>query len=667
VKKIIIFVFTLLSLLSCNGNRTDSSISKRPNILLILADDLGYSDLSCYGSEIQTPHIDALAGNGIRCTRYYTSPMCLTTRVALLSGMEYKAAGGESLPNGLSFVRLLRDAGYATSMVGKNHGFGNFRIGAEETDYGFDHFFGFTGGEINCFTGEGAFPKPEWQSDGRIFPASELDPGVYTTEDFTDSALVFMKEAIENEEPFFSYVAYNAPHTPLHAPERNVRKYYDPANGINVYAPGWEKLREERLLRMKKMGLVSQDTELSDPGVEIPDWDLLPDTAYTQWEIQKKFECLTRSAYAGMVDNIDENVGQMVAFLQDPNGDGSTEDSQLDNTLIIFISDNGGCYAGLHSRREDVPWDRNTSAFTTNFGWGTLSNTPFRYYKHASHEGALRVPLVMHWPEGISHPGGSILHQMLRVWDLYPTFLEMAGVSYPGTDDERPLKPLMGTSFAPLFGDVDMETEEYFVPMFNRTRGMLKDHWKLANFYDGPFELYKLEDDPTERHNLATEEPEKYQEMIELVHQYAVDHGFSGDPSWDRPVGTTKRGWASDFWKGILHTTIPDIASEEVPLDVKLSLEFVGEIDFRETEGKEIRLQKYGDSRILWSSDPDQRHPGQGKTTLVFEDFPTLESGEHYYLTWDAGWVYYKDHGRLQSIRPCLESAFAFRFKTVTE
>jgi arylsulfatase len=196
---------------------------------------------------------------------------------------------------------------------------------------------------------------------------------------------------------------------------------------------------------------------------------------------------------------------------------------------------------------------------------------------------------------------------------------------------------------------------------------MIKDHWKLTNFYDGPFELFNLEQDPTERVNLAEVEPEKYQEMITLVKQYAQDHGFSGDPQWDRPVGTVKRGWASDFWKGQLVSSIPDINSDQVPLDVKLSLTFEGEIDFNHTHGKKIRLQKYGDQQILWSADLEPSHPAQGKTTLVFEDFPDLEPGGHYYITWDAGWVCFKDRGEFRSIRACQESAYAFRFKTVTE
>jgi arylsulfatase A-like enzyme len=654
--------FTISTLISGAGLTACSAPPSSPNILLILADDLGYSDLGCYGGEIHTPNIDQLARKGIMFLRYYTSPMCVTTRVALFSGMEYMAAGRESFPNGISFPYLLRDAGYATSMVGKNHGMGNFRTGDPETDYGFDHFFGFSGGEINSFTGSG---RAEWQMDGRIFPNTDLPQDFYTTNNFTDSAIVFMKEALADGKPFFSYVAYNAPHTPLHAPEKNVKRYYDPDKGINVYAEGWGKLREKRLTRMKEIGLVAGDVKLSDPGVEIPDWDLLPDTALNQWELQKKFECLTRSAFAGMVDNMDENVGKIISFLKDPNGDGNREDSQLDNTLIIFASDNGGCYAGLHSKREDVPWDKSTAAFTTNYGWGTLSNTPFRYYKHASHEGAIRSPLVIHWPEGLRLPAGTLLHQMVRVWDLYPTFLELAGIPYPQKRGEKPLKPLMGKSILPLFKDAGVGTEEYFVPLFSRARGMIRDHWKIANYFDGPFELYNLAEDPTERLDLAEKEPEKRDELISLLDHYTEAHGFTGDPSWDRPLGDTKRGWGYDFMRPGLVSTIPEFMSENVPADVKLRLEFNGKIDFGGTEGKQIRLQRYGDPAILWSADPDQNHSGQGKTTLVFNDFPHLEPGRHYYITWDAGWLKYEQNGLYKPILPIQESAFAFRFKTL--
>lgn len=635
--------------------------NQKPNIVFIMADDLGYSDLSSYGSEIQTPNIDKLADNGVRFTHYYTSPMCVTSRVALLSGMEFKAAGGEGLPNATSLPQVLRKAGYTTHIVGKNHGMSNFRIGDPGTDYGFDHFFGFSGGELNSFTGEG---RVEWQNDGKIFPQSELPEDFYTTKDFTDYSIKYMKESMEQDKPFFSFVAYNAPHTPLHAPERNVRKYYDPENGVNVYKDGWEKMRAQKLERMKKLGIVDESTQLSKPGTEIPDWELLPDTSLNSWDLQKKFEYLSRSAYAGMVDNIDENVGRIVSFLKDPNGDGNEEDSQLDNTIIVFVSDNGGCYAGMYTRRDALPWSKSNGWFTTNYGWGTLSNTPFRYYKHASHEGALRSPMVIHWPGGLKLPKGGLNREMIRIWDFYPTFIELANTKYQNNQPGK--KALMGKSFLSLLKGEEFEPEKSFISSFHRTRGLIDGDWKLTSYFDSPFELYNLKSDPVENNDLAKREDETYQRLIQKWQDYTQKHGFENDPEWNRPVGDVRRGWGYDFLaagQGIIATT-PVCMSDEVRTDEKLKIKFDGIIDFFSTEEKVIRLQKYGDPTIIWSADPDETNPYQGKTEVVFDDFPKLEPDTHYYITWDAGWVKYKRNGKLIGIPPVRESAFAFRFKT---
>lgn len=638
---------------------SEQKTPQKPNIVFIMADDLGYSDLSCYGSEIKTPHIDKLAEEGVRFSRYYATPMCVTSRVALLSGMEFMAAGGESFPNGLSFVQLLRESGYTTSMVGKNHGMGNFRIGDKSTDYGFDHFYGFSGGELNSFTGQG---RVEWQNDGHIFPHTELPEDFYTSNYFTDYAIKYISEAIENDQPFFSYVAYNAPHTPLHAPEKNVRKYYDPEKGINVYETGWEEMRVQRLERMKKMGLLDNSVELSEPGVEIPDWELLPETSTNPVELQKEFECLSRSAYAGMVDNLDENVGRLIEFLDDPNGDGNNKDSQLDNTILIFVSDNGGCYAGMYARRDALPWNKENGWFTTNFGWGTLSNTPFRYYKHASHEGALRSPFIIRWPDGLKLPAGSINNEMVRIWDFYPTFLELAGAEYPKQNSA--LKPLMGKSILSLLQNKEHESIEYFVSVYFRSRGIIKGDWKLVNFYDGPFELYNLKDDPTERNDLAKEQPEVLNELIQRWNEYAEKHDFANDKEWNRPIGDKKRGWAYDFLDpGIVETT-PECMSENVSLDEKLSFTLSGTIELSEAKDKHIRLQKYGDSGVLWESDFSKVSISPEKNTIVFKDFPKLEADTHYYLTWTAGWLKYKTKTGLKPIRPCKEAAFSFRFRT---
>ncbi len=653
----LVSILLTASFFSC---KTDvGSKPKQPNIVFIMADDMGYSDLSCYGSEIKTPHIDKLADQGVRFSRYYATPMCVTSRIALLSGMEYMAAGGEGMPNGVSFVQLLRESGYTTSMVGKNHGLGNLRIGNKHTDYGFDHFFGFSGGELNSFTGAG---NVEWQNDGIIFPNTDLPEDFYTTTNFTDYAIKFIGEAIEKGRPFFSYVAYNAPHTPLNAPERNVRKYYDPQNGVDVYRDGWERLREQRLARMKKMGLVDESVQLSKTGVEIPDWDLLPDTSLNPLELQKSFERLSRSAYAGMVDNMDENVGRLIAFLEDPNSDGDNKDSQLDNTIIIFVSDNGGCYAGMYTRRDALPWDQNNGWFTTNFGWGTLSNTPFRYYKHASHEGALRAPFIIRWPGGVKLPSGSINKEMVRIWDFYPTFLELAGVDYPA--DNKAVKPMMGRSILPILENNESGGAEYFVSVYARSRGIIRGDWKLVNYFDGPFELYNLKEDPTEMKDRGGEYPGILAGLIAHWNDYALKHGFAANPQWNRPIGDKKRGWGYDFLDpGILKTT-PECMAENIPVDTKLTFTLSGEIDLSDTKGKQIRLQKYGDSTIIWSADPDEGSIIKNSNQIVFNDFPGLEPDTHYYLTWDQGWLKYKTDKGLKPIRSCRESAFSFRFRT---
>lgn len=646
-----------LALIGCNNSSNGKAA--QPNIVFIMADDMGYSDLSCYGGEIKTPHIDKLAFQGVRFSRYYTSPMCITSRIAFLSGMEYMAAGGEGMPNGVPLAKRLRKAGYATHLVGKNHGLKNLRIGNPETDYGFDHFYGFSGGQMNSFTGAG---HVEWQLDGNIFPNTDLPQDFYSTNYFTNYAIKFMGEAIEKDKPFFSFVAYNAPHTPLDAPERNVRKYYDPAKGINIYKEGWEKLRVKRLERLKAIGLLDSSVQLSSAGVEIPDWELLPDTAYNEWEMQKEFECLSRSAYAGMVDNIDENVGRIVEFLNDPNEDGNTDDSKLDNTIIIFVSDNGGCYAGLHTKRNALPWSKTNGGFTTNYGWGTLSNTPFRYYKHASHEGAIRSPFIIHWPSGLKLKPGSINNTMLRIWDFYPTFLELAESEYPTQNAD--LKPLMGKSFVPLIKNEPFEADTYFMSVYFRSRGIIKDGWKMVNYYDGPLELYNLKADPTEKNDLVKAEPERLAKFKDEWNSYSKLHGFDKNQEYNRHIGDIKRGWGYDFLpKGVLKTS-PICMSSNVDPNTKLSITFDGVISFSDTQGREIRLQKYGDPRILWSADPDEKSEFQGKSNIIFNNFPQLEPNSHYYITWDEGWVKFKSGNHYRRIGPSQESAYAFRFKT---
>jgi hypothetical protein len=416
------------------------------------------------------------------------------------------------------------------------------------------------------------------------------------------------------------------------------------------------------------MGIVGHDWELPQKGVEVPDWNRLPETSATPWVLQKEHEAFTMSAYAGMVDRIDENVGRLHDHLRDPNGDGDPSDSILDDTLIVICSDNGGAYGELYTARTAVPWDRNAGGdnlFRTNFGWGMLKNTPYRYYKHSSHGGGIKSSLIAHWPNGITVPGGSILHQNCNLWDFYPTFLDLAGATYPasytlpGTAITKTPKPLMGESIVPLFRDANSSAgSDLFISSYERSRGIVDDGWKAVTYIDSPWELYDLTNDPTERRDLADVQPER---LAELIHQWD-DHDAAHNitDSWDPAPGLKHRGWAFDRIRNGMVSSVPEYSSADVPLDIKLSFTFSGAVDFKGTAGKKIRLQRYGNQKILWESDPDETNPAQGSNRLTFNDFPVLDPDTHYYITWDAGWAKV-DGTPIGAVR---EAVYAFRFKT---
>jgi arylsulfatase len=266
--------------------------------------------------------------------------------------------------------------------------------------------------------------------------------------------------------------------------------------------------------------------------------------------------------------------------------------------------------------------------------------------------------MIIHWPRGIRLPPGTILHQMTRVWDLYPTFLELAG-------DKTARPELMGSSLTPLFHDSSHRTEEFFISTFHRSKGLIDGKWKIVTYHDSPWELYNLRKDPSETRDLAKRKTRLLNKMIRRWQDYAQTHGFADDPQWNRPPGNEKRGWGVDFKRKGLVAAYPEFMSRIAPgSDRKLSLEFAGPVDFSNTENKMIRLQRYGDERIIWSADPDEGHPSQGKSRITFEDFPVLEPDTHYYITWDAAWVKYWDGSKNVPIPPIRESAFAYRFKT---
>ncbi|MHC4167846.1 MAG: arylsulfatase, partial [Planctomycetota bacterium] len=352
----------------------------RPNIILIMADDLGFADLGCYGSEIATPNLDTLAANGLRFTQFYNTAKCHSSRVSLLTGLYCDQAGSTKLSRGATIAEVLSGAGYFTAMAGKWH------LSKQPTDFGFKRYWGHLSGATNFFTGDKTF---RLNGENWDVPATLNGRPFYTTHAITDFALDFMDEATREEDPFLLYVAFNAPHYPLQAPEKAVRKY------DGRYDGGWDKLRVERHRRQLKSGLLPAKWKLSPRPDHVPAWDSLTEEE-RQWEADRM------EVFAAMVDVLDQSVGRLVEFLK--------AKGILDNTLILFCSDNGACPFERTRGRYLKPWDPK-SYWTYDASWAHAGNTPFRLYKQNQHEGGISSPLIAHWPKGLKTKRGEITHQ----------------------------------------------------------------------------------------------------------------------------------------------------------------------------------------------------------------------------------------------------------------
>jgi arylsulfatase len=359
----------------------------RPNVLLIVADDLGYSDLGCYGGEIDTPNLDRLAAAGIRCAQFHVNPMCVVTRTSLMTGHTH--CQSDNYRRSLPVARLMRQAGYATSITGKWHQPGN------PLDAGFDCFYGFLGGQIDSWTGRTAGNPAIQQDRQRPQP---VPSGWYSSDAFTDRAVHQIDVACEQHKPFFTYVAYNAPHSPLHAPRENVVKYYE------RYRAGWDALRQQRYSRLREMGLIDERFVLTEAEAEVPRWSEL------SAEMQE-IESRRMAAYAGMVDRLDQNIGRLLDHLH--------KRGLEENTLVLFFSDNGGDYGNgdIRTCHLEVPWQPGGHPYSAT-GWAYLKCTPFRWYKSSAFEGGVSVPLILRCPRNLNGHPGSILSQRLHVTDL---------------------------------------------------------------------------------------------------------------------------------------------------------------------------------------------------------------------------------------------------------
>lgn len=489
--------------------------ASRPNIVIFLADDMGYSDIGCFGSEIRTPNIDKLAADGLRFTQFYNAGRCCPTRASLLTGLYPHQAGMGGMVNSKSgpgpyqgylneqcvtIAEVLKSAGYTTLMSGKWH------VGEQRphwpVDRGFDRYYGLISGAMNYFDiakGKSADVVRNFAVDGESF--SPPNQGWYLTDAITDNAVDYLKACGGKEEPFFLYVAYTAPHWPLHALEEDVQRY------LGTYMEGWDALREKRFERMKALGILRPDAVLPPRDSETADWDSVEDKAAMDRRM---------AVYAAQIDRMDQGIGRVLAALE---GTGKS-----DNTLVMFLSDNGGCHEGgalgFDNRKNGVPAGGVDSFMSYGRSWASASNTPFRMYKHWTHEGGISTPLIVRWPAGITTRGG-LTQQVGHLVDIMATCVDLAGASYPETWKERSILPMEGHSLLPVLrGDIAQREETlYWEHMGNRA--VRQGDWKLVAADGGPWELYNLQRDRAELDNRYEALPDKAAELRERYERWA--------------------------------------------------------------------------------------------------------------------------------------------------
>ena len=476
----------------------------RPNILLIMADDMGYSDIGPYGGEIRTPNLDRLAAGGIRFTQFYNNAKCGPTRASLLTGQYSQAVGEGAMRNALTIAEVLRPAGYRTLMTGKWH------APSIPCKRGFDRYFGLADGCCNFFNpgprrpgepepGRKRFPR-RWAIDLQEFRPWTPPKTFYTTDAFTDYALQYLDQYKGEDKPWFLYVAYTCPHYPLHAWPDDVARYR------GKYLKGWDALRRERHKRQLAMGLVRKQWQLSPRDERSPAWDDAKNK--DEWDLKM-------AVYAAMIDRMDQNIGRLLAKIK--------ELGELDNTLVLFLADNGGCAENVNNTPK-IPPGPVESYRTCDLPWANAQNTPFRKFKSWDHEGGISTPLIAHWPAVIKQRG-ALTRQVGHIIDVMATCCDVAGVPYPATADGKKILPLEGKSLLPILQGGTREGHDALFWQFGSARAVRRGKWKLVAKGSGPWALHDMEADRTEQNNLAAEHPDKAKELAALWDAWATRVG----------------------------------------------------------------------------------------------------------------------------------------------
>ena len=518
--------------------------AKRPNILLIVADDLGYTDLGAYGAEISTPNLDKLASGGVKMTSFYASPFCSPTRSMLLSGSDNHLVGfgdmaelmlpeqrgkpgyeGYLNERVVPVAQVLKDAGYRTAMAGKWH------LGVKEefspATSGFEQSYAMVMGGASHWGDQSGIvamdpakpPKAIYRENGKAIDIPR--DGFYSSQAFTDKLLDYLKSGEKSGKPFFGYLAFTAPHWPLHAPDADIAKYE------GRYKEGYDKLRKERLERMKRLGIVPADTPVYEGHAYWPKWDSLTPA-------QQEAEARRMTVYSAMVDHMDRQIGRVLDYLK--------ARGELDNTFIFFMSDNGADGNSVYDvgrTREWIEKDMDNSTANTGKpgsfieygpGWAQVGSTPFKLYKSFMYEGGIAVPAIA-WGPGIK--GGAIKREFAHVTDVGPTIFELAGARHPGTEYQgKPVLPLRGKSMVSWLqgkaSTVRSDQDAVGWELGGR-KALRKGDWKIV-YANKPWgkdgwELYNIAKDRTESRDLADENPQKLGEMIVAWKQYVAETG----------------------------------------------------------------------------------------------------------------------------------------------
>lgn len=501
----------------------------RPNVLLVLADDMGFSDIGPYGGEISTPSLDRLAAGGVRMTQFYNTARCSPSRASLLTGLHPHQVGigilnfddapdgypGDLADDCATVAEVVRDAGYATYLSGKWH----LSVDMEQPNHswptrrGFDRFFG-------TLEGAGSFYRPRTLTRDETNVEHEAEePGWFYTDAISENAVRFLAEHDEQrpDDPFFLYLAYTAPHWPLHAHNDDIARYE------GRFDAGWDRLREERLERLVAEGIIDRSWAMAPRDARVPAWD---DAPHHDWEAQRM------ATYAAQVDRMDQGIGLVLAELE--------RTGRLEDTLVVFLSDNGGC-------AEEMPPGPGAREFVTSFvpvqettregdpvtvgndpalrpgpestymsygrAWANLSNTPFREYKHWVHEGGIATPFIAHWPAGLA--GGALCTAPSQLVDVLPTIAEVAGATYPADAPPAEGRSLLGA----WRGEPREERELFWEHEGNSA--VRRGRWKLVRKHRGDWELYDVEADRTELHDRAAEEPALVASLAEAYEAWA--------------------------------------------------------------------------------------------------------------------------------------------------